>query len=88
MALGASGGVAANTLLRRRLSDWGREHDLEVLLPAPALTTDNAVMIAAAGQAAHALGREDDPRRLDARAREAWQPPGMRRCESAASESR
>jgi N6-L-threonylcarbamoyladenine synthase len=88
VALSASGGVAANTLLRRRLGEWGREHGIEVLLPAPALTTDNAVMIAAAGQAAYALGREADPRRLDAQPREAWQPPGMRRTESAPSESR
>ena len=77
----ASGGVAANSLLRSRLSEWGREHEVEVLLPTRALTTDNAVMIGHAGQLAHAAGRTDDPRRLDARAREAWQPPGMcRRC--------
>jgi N6-L-threonylcarbamoyladenine synthase len=75
----ASGGVAANSLLRNRLSEWGCEHDVEVLLPTRALTTDNAVMIAHAGQLAHAAGRSDDPRRLDARAREVWQPPGMRR---------
>jgi N6-L-threonylcarbamoyladenine synthase len=75
----ASGGVAANSLLRRRLMEWGREHEVETLLPARALTTDNAVMIAHAGQLAHAAGRVDDPRRLDARAREVWQPPGMRR---------
>jgi len=75
----ASGGVAANSLLRQRLVEWGRANDVEVLLPARALTTDNAVMIAHAGQLAHRAGREDDPRRLDARAREVWQPPGMRR---------
>jgi len=75
----ASGGVAANSRLRRRLMEWGSGHDVETLLPPPALTTDNAVMIAHAGQLAHAGGREDDPRRLDARAREVWQPPGMRR---------
>ena len=75
----ASGGVAANSLLRNSLSKWGREHNIETLLPAPALTTDNAVMIAHAGQLAHSRGRFDDPRRLDARAREVWQPPGMRR---------
>ena len=79
----ASGGVAANTLLRQRLDDWGREHGVETLLPARGLTTDNAVMIAHAGQLAHRGGRSDDPRRLDARAREVWQPPGMRRPPSA-----
>ena len=80
----ASGGVAANTLLRRRLEAWGRERGLETLLPPPALTTDNAVMIARAGQLAYNSGRSDDPRRLDARAREVWQPPGMRRASSQA----
>jgi N6-L-threonylcarbamoyladenine synthase len=74
----ASGGVASNSLLRMRLSEWGQENEVETLLPARALTTDNAVMIAHAGQLAHAAGRSDDPRRLDARAREVWQPPGMR----------
>jgi N6-L-threonylcarbamoyladenine synthase len=75
----AVGGVAANTLLRERLAAWGDENGVETLLPARALTTDNAVMIARAGQIAYAAGRTDDPRRLDARAREVWQPPGMRR---------
>jgi len=41
-------------------------------------------MIARAGQLAHNSGRSDDPRRLDARAREVWQPPGMRRASSQA----
>jgi N6-L-threonylcarbamoyladenine synthase len=75
----AAGGVAANTLLRRKLEGWGSENGIDTLLPARALTTDNAVMIAHAGQLAHRSGHVDDPRRLDARAREVWQPPGMRR---------
>jgi len=74
-----SGGVAANTMLRRELEGWGRKIGQEILLSPRALTTDNAVMIAHAGQLAHRGGRSDDPRRLDARAREVWQPPGMRR---------
>jgi N6-L-threonylcarbamoyladenine synthase len=78
-AVAASGGVAANTLLRDRLTDWGARHGVEILLPVRALTTDNGVMIAHAGQLAHRSGRVDDPRRLDARAREVWQPPGMRK---------
>jgi N6-L-threonylcarbamoyladenine synthase len=81
-AVSASGGVAANTLLRDRLAGWGRENDVEVLLPERALTTDNAVMIAHAGQLAYGRGQRDDPRRLDARAREVWQPPGMRQSEA------
>jgi N6-L-threonylcarbamoyladenine synthase len=77
--LTASGGVAANSRLRERLRRLGDELDLEVLLPPPALTTDNAAMIARAGQLAMARGDRDDPRRLDAWTREVWQPPGMRR---------
>jgi N6-L-threonylcarbamoyladenine synthase len=74
----AAGGVAANTLLRERLIKWGNERGVDVLLPCRALTTDNAAMIARAGQISYGAGRRDDPRRLDARARKAWQPPGMR----------
>jgi N6-L-threonylcarbamoyladenine synthase len=47
--LALSGGVAANSELRARLAAWGREHGVPVLLPDPALTTDNAAMIAWAG---------------------------------------
>ncbi len=79
LAVAASGGVAANSLLRRRLVAWGEANGVEVMLPARPLTTDNGVMIAHAGQLARRRGREDDPRRLDARAREVWQPPGMRK---------
>ncbi len=77
--LAASGGVAANTLLRRRLLERGAELGLAVRLPPPALTTDNAAMIARAGQLGFARGVSDDPRRLDARSRQGWQPPGVRR---------
>jgi N6-L-threonylcarbamoyladenine synthase len=77
--LTASGGVAANTLLRRRMLSLGEEQGLEVLLPPVALTTDNAAMVARAGQLGHHRGEAVDPRRLDAHARRAWQPPGMRK---------
>lgn len=73
----ASGGVAANSLLRGRLASWGEARGVQVLLPPPALTTDNAAMIARAGQLSFRSGGHD-PRRLDAWARESWQPPGMR----------
>ena len=76
--LTASGGVAANTLLRSRLKEAGRHWGVEVLLPATRFTTDNAAMVARAGQLCHARGEVHDPRRIDARARQAWQPPGMR----------
>lgn len=75
----ASGGVAANTRLRDRLVEAGGEAAVEVLLPPPVLTTDNAAMIARAGQLGLYRRGADDPRRLDARPRQAWQPPGMRR---------
>jgi len=42
----AGGGVAANSYLRARL---GRERDLEVIFPSPALCTDNAAMVAGLG---------------------------------------
>ena len=75
----ASGGVAANRRLRARLQALGDELGVEVLLPPPALTTDNAAMIARAGQLAIARGEHHDPRRIDAWTREVWHPPGMRR---------
>jgi len=78
-----SGGVAANSLLRRRLTESAQDLGIEVLLPALALTTDNGAMIAHAGQLAFMGGRRDDPRRLDAHGREAWQPPGMRKISGA-----
>jgi N6-L-threonylcarbamoyladenine synthase len=77
--LTASGGVAANTLLRQRLADAGAELGIEVLLPPAELTTDNAAMIARAGQLAYGRGVAHDPRRLDAYGRRPWQPPGMRK---------
>jgi N6-L-threonylcarbamoyladenine synthase len=47
--LALSGGVAANSELRARLAAWGERRRVPVLLPARALTTDNAAMIAWAG---------------------------------------
>jgi N6-L-threonylcarbamoyladenine synthase len=82
--LTASGGVAANSELRRRLERDGAGLGLEVRLPPPRLTTDNAAMVARAGQLAYLRGDRSDPRRLDARPREAWQPPGMRGLSQAA----
>jgi N6-L-threonylcarbamoyladenine synthase len=75
----AAGGVAANTLLRSRVRALGEAVGVEVMLPPVGLTTDNAAMIGRAGQLSHARGAAVDARRLDARARQAWQPPGMER---------
>ena len=72
----ASGGVAANRELRARLSAWGERSGIEVLLPPLALTTDNAAMIARAGQLRAAAGRLDDPLSLRAYARAAWKSKG------------
>lgn len=44
-----SGGVACNSLLRERFADATHQHAFRVFFPSPALSTDNAAMIAAAG---------------------------------------
>jgi N6-L-threonylcarbamoyladenine synthase len=44
-----SGGVACNSLLRRQFAHAARARALQVYFPSPALSTDNAAMIAAAG---------------------------------------
>ncbi len=72
----ASGGVAANKELRERLLSWGRRAGVEVLIPPLALTTDNAAMIARAGQLRAAHGETDDPRGLVAYPRAPWKTTG------------
>jgi N6-L-threonylcarbamoyladenine synthase len=72
----ASGGVAGNRELRARLAEWGERHAIEVLLPPVALTTDNAAMIARAGQTRAARGERDDPRALVAYPRAPWKSGG------------
>jgi N6-L-threonylcarbamoyladenine synthase len=44
-----AGGVAANSHLRRRAQEVGRERGFRVAVPSPAMCTDNAAMVAAAG---------------------------------------
>lgn len=68
----ASGGVAANRELRRRLASWGVLSGIEVLLPPLALTTDNAAMIARAGQLRAARGELNDALSLRAYPRALW----------------
>jgi N6-L-threonylcarbamoyladenine synthase len=72
----ASGGVAGNNELRDRLTAWGVRTGIEVLLPPVALTSDNAAMIARAGQLRAARGELDDPRALVAYPRAAWKTTG------------
>jgi N6-L-threonylcarbamoyladenine synthase len=44
-----SGGVAANSELRKRIKEMGQEREVELFMPSVSLSTDNAAMIAAAG---------------------------------------
>ena len=45
-----AGGVASNTRLRQKLRERASEENLSVFIPSPILCTDNAAMIAAAGE--------------------------------------
>jgi tRNA N6-adenosine threonylcarbamoyltransferase len=44
-----TGGVAANSALRRQLAEHCAKHDLRLIIPEPAHCTDNGAMIASAG---------------------------------------
>jgi N6-L-threonylcarbamoyladenine synthase len=48
-SIGIAGGVSANSRLRRDAQARGEQEGLPVFVPALALSTDNAAMIAAAG---------------------------------------
>ena len=55
-----SGGVAANSELRRSFEAEGARRGIEVFFPSRALSTDNAAMIAAAGYARFQSGERED----------------------------
>ncbi|MGH9431824.1 MAG: tRNA (adenosine(37)-N6)-threonylcarbamoyltransferase complex transferase subunit TsaD [Terriglobia bacterium] len=55
-----SGGVACNSLLRERFGKASEQGRIELFLPSPALSTDNAAMIAAAGYFKLAAGDRAD----------------------------
>ncbi len=67
--LALSGGVAANSELRRTLSEWGEARRVRVLLPERAFTTDNAAMIAFAGLLHYRKNGAEEPAAAVARSR-------------------
>jgi N6-L-threonylcarbamoyladenine synthase len=68
-ALVVAGGVAANQRLKAALEETARAHGFRLIVPPPALCTDNAAMIAWAGAMRLARGMVDD---LGAPARARW----------------
>ncbi len=59
-ALAVSGGVAANSHLRRRLTEVANEHKVKIHIPPISLCGDNAAMIAAAGYYEYMSGARAD----------------------------
>ncbi len=55
-----SGGVAANSHLRRRLSEVAKEHSAKIFIPPLSLCGDNGAMIAAAGYYEYKKGNLSD----------------------------
>jgi N6-L-threonylcarbamoyladenine synthase len=68
-ALVAAGGVAANQAIRTALQEVAEKAGTTLIIPPPALCTDNGAMIAWAGAERLALGLTDD---MDAAPRARW----------------
>lgn len=67
--LAVSGGAAANRLLRRRLPDWAREHDVDLRLVDLTFAGDNAAMIAHAALVRLISGEPGDGAQVEAASR-------------------
>ncbi len=67
--LAVSGGAAANRLLRRELTTWAAEHELDLRLVPLGYSGDNAAMIAHTALVRERQGRRDDPLEVDAASR-------------------
>lgn len=57
-----AGGVSANSMLRKKVSDFAATHDLNLMIPAIQYCTDNAAMIAVTGALKARDGNYDDYR--------------------------
>ena len=67
--LAVSGGAAANRLLRRELTRWAEEHEIDLRLVPLRFSGDNAAMIAHTALVRERQGRRDDPLAVDAASR-------------------
>ena len=67
--LAVSGGAAANRLLRRELTAWAAEHEVNLRLVPLRYAGDNAAMIAHTALVRERQGRRDDPLEVDAASR-------------------
>ena len=67
--LAVSGGAAANRLLRRELTRWAAEHEVDLRLVPLRYAGDNAAMIAHTALVRERQGRRDDPLAVDAASR-------------------
>jgi N6-L-threonylcarbamoyladenine synthase len=68
-AIAVAGGVAANSLLQRRVRDMGKAFSLPTFFPSPSLCLDNAAMIAYVGEKRLTTGERSS---LEAPARPRW----------------
>jgi N6-L-threonylcarbamoyladenine synthase len=68
-AVAVAGGVAANSLLQKRVRDMGKTFSLPTFFPSPSLCLDNAAMIAYVGEKRLASGERSS---LEAPARPRW----------------